>query len=275
LKLLITNDDGYDAEGLQRLIEQLADEHDCFVVAPDQGRSCCGHSVTNATELELLRKRDQHWTVSGTPADCVRIGLMVLDIKPDWVISGVNHGGNMGIDTLYSGTVAAARESTILGYKSIAMSQYMRRDVDKDWSVTAKRGKRILNGLWEQSLEHGFFWNVNLPALPPDRDADFPITHCPLELGPLPISYQMSQAPLASQTPLASQVPLVKERERELQESGNQSLYETHDTSLTRHIYQSNYQLRPRTDGTDVHFCFSGHAVITRLQAFGFCPDGC
>lgn len=263
MRLLITNDDGYDAQGLQRLVERLSIDHDCFVVAPDQGRSCCGHSVTNATELEVIRKRDQHWTISGTPADCVRIGLMVLEIKPDWVISGVNHGGNMGIDTLYSGTVAAAREATILGYKSIALSQYMRRDVDKDWSATAKRGQRVLSGLWDQLLGDGFFWNINLPALPPDHDSEFPITRCPLELGPLPISYQMSQVILGTD----------QENKSEVQESNR--LVETNDSSFTRHIYQSNYQMRPRKEGTDVHYCFSGHAVITRLQAFGFCPDGC
>jgi 5'-nucleotidase len=188
---------------------------------------------------------------------------MVLGIKPDWVISGVNHGGNMGIDTLYSGTVAAAREATILGYKSIALSQYMRRDVDKDWSATAKRGRRVLYGLWDQTLDDGFFWNINLPALPPDHDSEFPITHCPLELGPLPISYQMSQDPFG------------KEAENLGKEQVSDCSEEKIDGSLTRHIYQSNYQMRPRKEGTDVHFCFSGHAVITRLQAFGFCADGC
>ncbi len=261
MKLLITNDDGYEAEGLQRLIDHLSIDHDCYVVAPDQGRSCCGHSVTNATELEVIRKDKQHWTISGTPADCVRIGLMVLEINPDWVISGVNHGGNMGIDTIYSGTVAAAREATILGYKSIALSQYMRRDVEKDWSVSAKRGLRILEELWNQTLDDGFFWNVNLPALSPDHNAEFPITHCPLELGPLPISYQLSQNAIDTpQSPASSEEPTTREID---------------SYSLTKHIYQSNYQLRPRKEGTDVHFCFSGHAVITRLQAFGFCPHGC
>ncbi|MFN7874142.1 MAG: 5'/3'-nucleotidase SurE [Pirellula sp.] len=263
MRILITNDDGYDAEGLQRLVEQLSADHDCFVVAPDQGRSCCGHSVTNAAELEVIRKREQHWTISGTPADCVRIGLMVLGIKPDWVISGVNHGGNMGIDTLYSGTVAAARESTILGYKSIAISQYMRRDVDKDWNATAKRGRRVLYDLWDQQLNDGFFWNINLPALPPDHDSEFPITYCPLELGPLPISYQASQEQLSN------------DQEDLLASQQSQRVTESIEGAITRHLYQSNYQMRPRKEGTDVHYCFSGHAVITRLQAFGFCPHGC
>ena len=263
MRLLLTNDDGYDAPGLQQLVELLSAEHDCYVVAPDQGRSCCGHSVTNATELELVRRTDKQWSVSGTPADCVRIGLMVVGLEPDWVISGINHGGNMGIDTLYSGTVAAAREATILGFKSIAISQYMRRDVEKNWRVTAERGKRVLHGLWDQELSAGFFWNINLPALAPEDNTPIPVTHCPLELGPLPISYQA--AARAESMGTGAHDPM---RERPMISEGEAEI-------MSKLLYQSNYQLRPRTEGTDVHYCFSGHAVITRLQAFGFCPDGC
>jgi 5'-nucleotidase len=237
LKLLLTNDDGYDAEGLQRLAQILSQDHECYVVAPDQCRSCCGHSVTNASELHVEHLGQSQWKVSGTPADCVRIGLVVMGLKPDWVLSGVNHGGNMGIDTLYSGTVAAAREAAILGCRSIALSQYMRRDVAKDWNKTALRAHRVLRELWDQPTGSRQFWNVNLPALEPDDDQEFPITHCPLELGALPISFAPAN--------------------RELE----------HPTS--RHLYQSNYQMRPKQEGTDVHYCFSGHAVVTALSAFG------
>lgn len=247
MRLLITNDDGYDAEGLQNLVEVLSAEHDCLVVAPDQGRSCCGHSVTNSTELEVIRKQDNHWTVSGTPADCVRIGLIVLGLKPDWVLSGVNHGGNLGIDTLYSGTVAAAREATILGFRAIALSQYMRRDISKNWKTTAHRAKRVLGQLWKKPLAKGFFWNLNLPALEPEDASEIPVAYCPLELGPLPISFQ-------TDNPANDAKSLI---------------------GTTKHLYQSNYQARPRQEGSDVHLCFSGHAVVTRLQAFGFCPEGC
>lgn len=236
LKLLLTNDDGISAEGLQRLVDLLAREHDCYVVAPDQGRSCCGHSVTNADALRVERVSPSQWKVSGTPADCVRMGLIVLGIKPNWVLAGVNHGGNMGIDTLYSGTVAAAREAAILGSRSMAVSQYMRRDVAKDWVKTALRAKRVLQKLWNESLAPGHFWNVNLPALTPEDESEFPVTHCPLELGPLAISYEPSQ--------------------RE------------HDQSISSHLYQSNYQSRPKQEGSDVHYCFAGHAVVTALPAF-------
>jgi hypothetical protein len=111
VKLLLTNDDGFEADGLQELAKRLSAQHQVYVVAPDSGRSCCGHSVTNAESLHVVRHSDSGWSVSGTPADCIRLATLVLKIQPDWVLSGVNHGGNLGIDTIYSGNGCSRERS--------------------------------------------------------------------------------------------------------------------------------------------------------------------
>jgi 5'-nucleotidase len=241
VKLLLTNDDGFEAEGLQELAQRLSMDHEVYVVAPDSGRSCCGHSVTNADSLHVVRQSDTGWSVSGTPADCIRMATLVLNIQPDWILSGVNHGGNLGIDTIYSGTVAAAREATVLGFPSIALSQYMRREIPKDWKQSAQFASKVLAHVWTLPLQPGYFWNVNLPAIAPTEGLAhhaLPMIECPLEKAPLCISYE----------------PKEVHPENDLRSS---------------HLYQSNYQQRPRRDGTDVHYCFSGHATITKLGIFG------
>lgn len=245
MKLLLTNDDGFDADGLQELAKRLSVDHEVYVVAPDSGRSCCGHSVTNADSLHVVRQSDTGWSVSGTPADCIRMATLVLKIQPDWILSGVNHGGNLGIDTIYSGTVAAAREATVLGFPSIALSQYMRREIPKDWKQSAQFASKVLDHLWTLPLQAGYFWNVNLPALAPTEGHlegqshhSFPMVECPLEKAPLSISYEPKE------------------------------VHPENDLRST-HLYQSNYQQRPRQDGSDVHYCFSGHATITKLGIFG------
>jgi 5'-nucleotidase len=239
MKILLTNDDGYHADGLQQLASVLSREHECYVVAPADGMSCCSHSVTNADPLLLKQLSSSGWSVAGTPADCVRLALLVLQIEPDWIISGVNHGGNLGIDTLYSGTVAGAREGCLFGIRSVAISQYIRRDIEKDWLQTALRAKTVLDHLWGKDLRSRFFWNVNLPALLPSHPSDegaFPVTYCRLEHAPLGMSYEKDEGEVSE------------------------------DGSL--HRYQSNYQLRPRKENSDVGLCFAGHATITRLRAF-------
>jgi 5'-nucleotidase len=248
MRLLLTNDDGYDAEGLQAWIEVLEREHECWVVAPDGGRSCCSHAVTNADPLLVRQVGARHWTVSGTPADCVRIGLLVLGCEPHWVLSGVNHGGNLGIDTLFSGTVAAAREASLLNRPAMAFSQYMRRDIAKDWHQTALRAKYVLDQIQSRSIGAGQFWNVNLPAIVPEVLKDgridpslFTMEECELEVQPLLMSY---------------------ERVEPDPETANKS----DDRELF--LYQSNYQMRPRGLGSDVDRCFRGAATITRLHAF-------
>ena len=253
MKVLLTNDDGFEAEGMQRFHDVLSKRFECFIVAPDQGRSCCGHAVTTSSALDVVQQRERAWTVSGTPADCIRIGLLWLKLKPDLVISGVNQGGNLGLDIIQSGTVAAAREAYILGIPSIAISQYMRRDVARDWSMTGRRALFVLESLLDRKDSQLGFWNVNLPALLPTmREMSFPITECAPENQPLAFEFEM------------------EEREIDVVDSGLSS----DDTKRNpRVIYKSNYQLRPRAEGSDVDLCFAGHATLSRLRLGDFSAD--
>ena len=130
MKILISNDDGIFASGIRALMEVLSKEHDVYVIAPDRERSAAGHSITLHTplrveELEPKFNVKRAWAVTGTPGDCVKMGINAIlaeDELPDIVITGPNHGPNLGIDILYSGTVSAAMEGAILGYPSIAVS---------------------------------------------------------------------------------------------------------------------------------------------------------
>ena len=247
MKILITNDDGIDAEGLQCLVEVLAKNSECYVVAPDQGRSCCSHGVTTGSSLDVVSRADNQWTVSGTPADCVRVGLLYLNLKPDWVVSGVNHGGNLGVDILYSGTAAGAREASLFGVPSVAISQYMRRDVERDWGLNAGRAETVFQKILEWERPGAGFWNVNLPALPTDvTSMGFPVSLCEPE----------------SQSLLYSMEEIEKNSEIVVK-----TLIEPDPTALRTVLYKSNYQARPRVPGSDVDLCFGGHATVSWLQS--------
>ena len=247
LRILLTNDDGFDAEGLQCLVSVLSKKADCFVVAPDRGRSCCSHGVTTGESLDIVSRLKNQWTVSGTPSDCIRAGLMLLDLKPDLVISGVNHGGNLGMDILYSGTVAGAREASHSGVPSIAISQYMRRDVDRDWTVTAKRAEMVLEKIVQLERLGPGFWNVNLPALTSQSaDLHFPISVCTPEPQPLLFSFE----------------EISESMEVEVKKGDNVG-----PKAIRTVLYKSNYQARPRSLGSDVDLCFSGHATISWLKS--------
>lgn len=241
MKILLTNDDGFDSDGLQRLFDVLSEQANCYVVAPDRGRSCCGHAVTTNDAIRIEKRHEHGWAVGGTPADAVRIALLWLGLKPDLVISGVNQGGNLGVDIAYSGTVAAAREARILGCPSIAISQYMRRDIEKDWYINALRAAHAIRQVLTLDARDDGFWNVNLPAIPPEiRTLDFPISQCQPERLALNVSYE--------------------------HHSENQVTDAEHAV-----IYKSNYQTRPRADQSDVDLCFQGHATVSWLSCMPYC----
>lgn len=129
MKILVANDDGIKAEGLNVLVKHLAKVGEVFVVAPDSQRSGASHSITMNKKLYFAEEKvdgaTKAYSFTGTPADCVKLGLELLKndgIEIDYVLSGINHGGNLGTDTLYSGTVGAAREGLINGKMSIAVS---------------------------------------------------------------------------------------------------------------------------------------------------------
>jgi len=161
-RILISNDDGFDARGLKVLEQALLPLGDVFVVAPDSEQSASSHSLTVRRPIEVKQVGDRHYRVGGTPTDCVVLALQVImDKPPDVVVGGINHGPNMGEDVGYSGTVAVAFEGTILGVPSIAISS-LQRDVASGEVIG-----RIARIVVERALEHGIpresLLNVNVP----------------------------------------------------------------------------------------------------------------
>ena len=189
MHILLTNDDGITAPGLAALEAAVASWATVTVVAPHQQYSGCGHRVTNHESLRVEQLGDRRYKVYGTPADCTRLGLAELAVDARWVVSGINDGGNLGVDVVMSGTVAAVREAVWMGKPGIAISQYARRDRPRNWSRSQQMAERVLQHLWERSLGQREFWNVNLP----DGDDDvekLELRDTFLEPQHLPIRYQ-------------------------------------------------------------------------------------
>lgn len=168
MRFLLTNDDGIRATGLavlERVVTGLGDIH---VVAPDRERSGAGHSLTLDHPLRVATLDDSHRAVSGTPTDAVLLAVeRLLPARPDWVLSGINHGPNMGEDVTYSGTVAAAIEATILGIPAIALSLVAREGLLFD--VLQPLLRRIIETLLQFPLGRSRLLNVNIPNLPPEH----------------------------------------------------------------------------------------------------------
>lgn len=137
MNVLIANDDGYTAEGLNVLAKKLSEKHNVYVVAPDSNRSAVSHHITMFRDNELKKINDKVYACSGYPSDCVAIGLMsdLFDFKFDVVVSGINHGGNLGTDIVYSGTCGAARQAVLNGVPGIAVSVE-----PYDWKEIQKTG---------------------------------------------------------------------------------------------------------------------------------------
>src|SRR5262245_12762084 len=169
MKFLLTNDDGIDAPGLQFLAQVAAEFGEVVVVAPDDARSGCGHQVNNERPLSLAEVASARFSCDGTPADCVRLGLRHVAPDADWVLSGVNDGGNLGIDVYMSGTVAAVREALLLGTPGIALSQYVGRKNAVNWASRASLLRRVLSRLLEAPPPESSFWNVNFPIWAPEN----------------------------------------------------------------------------------------------------------
>ena len=180
MKLLLTNDDGIDAPGLRLLAEIARDFGEVIVVAPDGVRSGCGHQVTNDRPLALTEVRPGEFACDGTPADCTRLGLRHIAPDVDFVLSGVNDGGNLGVDVYMSGTVAAVREAVLLGTPGIALSQYVGRKDSVDWPSRGVMLRGVLIQLLASPLPDGF-WNVNFPIWEPSQPEP-QIIECRLDL---------------------------------------------------------------------------------------------
>ncbi|MEP6969764.1 MAG: 5'/3'-nucleotidase SurE [Betaproteobacteria bacterium] len=167
MKILISNDDGYQAPGIVALYESLKDLADVEVVAPELNNSAKSNALTLHGPLYVTKAANGFRVVNGTPADCVHIALTgLLGYRPDLVVSGINNGANMGDDTIYSGTVGAAMEGYLFGVPSIAFSQ-----VEKGWGhldAAAAKARELVAQMLQQQRVGAKPWllNVNIPNLP-------------------------------------------------------------------------------------------------------------
>ena len=255
MKYLLTNDDGIDAPGLEALAKCVAvialPEDQVIVIAPDRQRSECGHSVTQGRPLKFNQVQDHWFSVDGTPVDCVRVGLNHLARNADVVISGVNQGANLGVDTMVSGTVAAAREASLHVPVAIALSHYRHPSVPKTWDhvpgwtesilrqiISENRRPPNLTMRNEETLpkQPSIVWNINLPAIDPSSLGQAqipPVAECGIDMNPHPRTARVHAGGV---------------------------------------MFESNFQNRPRDIGSDVDRCFGGAITITALNSNSSLP---
>ncbi len=229
--LLLTNDDGFDADGI-RALERAAFRwrSNVITVAPAEPHSGCGHRVTVDRPLVIEQVEENSYRVNGTPADCVRMAFATLDLgQPDWVLSGINAGGNLGVDIHHSGTVAAAREAALHGWPAMALSQYHRRGQPIDWDVAASWAEAVFAVIGDFGpLKDGEFFNVNFPHLEHSQADEPPaIVRCDIDPSPLPVQF----------------------------------VKEDHGW-----MYRGKYQDRPRRPDGDVDICFGGQIALSRAR---------
>jgi 5'-nucleotidase len=175
VRILLSNDDGYFAPGLAVLAEALSALAEIVVVAPERDRSGASNSLTLDRPLQVRRSHNGYFYVNGTPTDCVHLGVTgLLEKLPDMVVSGINHGANMGDDTIYSGTVAAATEGFLLGIPSVAMSLASRSA--GNYATAARVAREIVERFSRRPLAHPVLLNVNVPDVPYDQLAGIAIT---------------------------------------------------------------------------------------------------
>ncbi|MGF1478009.1 MAG: 5'/3'-nucleotidase SurE [Cyanophyceae cyanobacterium] len=223
MTIVLTNDDGIDAPGIRALQKAVGES---IIVAPKHHLSGCGHQVTTAQPIEVQTRSAREYAVDGTPADCTRLAVTQLCDRVKWVLSGINAGGNLGVDVYISGTVAAVREAAMHSVPGIAISHWIKRPLLLDWEVATKRAAKVLAELYSRPLPPGSFWNVNLPHLEPEA-AEPKIVFCEPSTQPLPVDYRVE---------------------------GN------------RYQYQGEYANRKRQTGTDVDVCFSGNIAVTLIR---------
>lgn len=227
MKFLLTNDDGYQADGIAALKSAVDSFGETVIVAPNKTYSGCGHQITDKSIIRVEKGGDGVHIIHGTPADCTRLGLLNMVPDADWVLSGINEGANLAGDIFMSGTAAAAREAAISGKKAIAFSQYIRQpEYLQDWNRTARWASSVFETLSEMPLEPGHFWNVNFPALSAN-DADPEIEFCAHD---------------------TSQIDLV---------------YDWTDEGAT---YRGNFRNRGQRPGCDIAVCFSGKISVTKIS---------
>ena len=165
-RVLISNDDGFHAPGIKALTKVITGlAREVWVIAPAEEQSCAGHALTLRQPLRIQKRAPRRYTVDGTPTDSILLGLhqVMRDCRPDLVISGINKGGNLGDDVTYSGTIAAAMESTILGVPSIAFSQHYQDNHPVKWATGTHWIPEVLKKLKGLQLPNNSLLNVNFP----------------------------------------------------------------------------------------------------------------
>lgn len=179
MKILLVNDDGVDTVGIRCLMRALSENHTVWVAAPDRQRSAVSMAMTLEQPLRAFPREIKGvalaYAVDGTPVDCARLALgNLVPEKPDLVISGINHGPNLGSDTLYSGTCAAAQQAAVLGAQAIAMSLDHREPTH--FETAAKVTERMIGIVRTHPLPFGMYYNVNVPDLPFDEIRGYRVT---------------------------------------------------------------------------------------------------
>ena len=165
--ILITNDDGVNAKGIKALTEVIRPFGDVVVVAPDKAMSGMSHAITVGKPLYILPLHKEEgceiYQVSGTPSDCVKLALNeILTRKPDFLVSGINHGSNSSVNVHYSGTIGGAREGAFYGIPSIGFS-LLDHDADADFTESVKVCREVFDFVVKNGMEQGVFYNVNIP----------------------------------------------------------------------------------------------------------------
>lgn len=229
MQILISNDDGIEAPGIEAMVELAREFGEPIVFAPANQQSGIGHQVTVDGPISIRQQGENRYAVAGTPADCIRVAMSQFDFDFQWMLSGINAGGNLGVDVYMSGTAAAAREASYYGIASIAVSQYRGKGDVPDWNRSGLLAKRAIEfALAKKDAGEGF-WNINLPCLNSVSNGgqEVPIRVCKLDRNPHKIAYRKS----------------------------DNSLY-----------YDGVYQDRPRDHSSDVDLCFGGAVTLTRCS---------
>ena len=180
MNILVTNDDGIDYPGIYALVKALKNIGNVYVVAPNSQQSAVGHALTVSNPLRANKfYRDGElfgYAVNGTPSDCVKLAICsLLDVKPDILVSGINHGQNTSINIIYSGTVSAATEGMLLGIPSIAVS-LAAFNYNADCGPAAEIARKLVSDLYGKTLPKGTLLNVNIPALPTEKIKGMKVT---------------------------------------------------------------------------------------------------
>jgi 5'-nucleotidase len=226
--ILLTNDDGFDAPGLDALQRAVPPGSGPIVRAAPMGAWSNGsHALTTHVPIRVEGRGERAYAVGGSPADCVRVALAALEIRPSWILSGINPGGNLGTDAWPSGTIAAAREATLHGHRAIAISHYIASGRTIDWDEAACWTRAVLERLLSAPPPAGAFWNVNLPH--PEPGGLMPETvFCPVDPSPLPLEFALTEGGF---------------------------------------VYTARYQSRDRRPGHDVEVCLGGRISVSLISA--------